>query len=1003
MNLKKRFMSSIALLALAALPAAELSAGGPIAEVGQLDRVTLEWQRLPLSRRYDDLVVVAQPASYNSPAVTIARLDRPKTLYPTARVRLEQSDDGSAVDLRGETVSYLAAEAGAWALDGGGRLGAGTTVVPWPEIFSTDGPGMKWTTVELPPLFAEPPVVLAQVQAIQAPYDSDQAPRLVTARTRNVTRKSFEMALQAQYPARPDLESRVVVGWLAISPDVVAWSGHAVRAGTEVAPDYRTAPGPPWVGIYFGERVFRQPPRFLASLAGDRDTRSAHLRYDRLTVRSAAVLIESPDTPQHGVEDVHYLAIEGAGALTGDPARTLFVDLAGTGGGRVILEPPGIACGADCLEAYADGTAVTLDATASADSIFKGWSGDCESKDLNEVIMVMDRDRRCVANFELVPRLEVELAGAGSGTVTSMPVGIDCPGDCSEEYSYGDGVRLSATPDAGSVLAGWSGDGCADGKVTMNAHRDCTATFEIGEVYTADQDFDQGRLFNVNYQTSDQLRVDEEIRPHPYIWIAASARGTIVKIDTFTGVRLGEYSTSPDNLPDTTSHNPDPSRTTVALDGSVWAGNRKDASVIHVGLVEEGQCVDRNGNGTIETSTRYGDGHMLPWPNLGGEDDQGGVSTAQDECILHYVKVASTRPRHVSIDLDGNVWVSGHGGAVQRVFDQIDGQTGEILSSVGPLDCGGYGGFIDRDGVLWSQQPESAPGQANGRTLRWDLSLDPSTAQCLTYTKTGYGIALGNDDYVYVASHCEDKIWKIDRHTGTLVKTITDRRIPCVQGLAVDEREHLWLSSSRWAWSGNGDTKVGHMTGDGLFVGIIGGAPRGSTGVAVDSAGKIWLAAYHANQAFRIDPNDGAIGGGDHLIGKIDKWVGMGGITKPQPYNYSDMTGWQALRNSDPRGTWTVVQDGGAAGLHWGAVEWNRERQGAVPPGTSITVEVRVADAIGGLGGQPFAPVTNGVPFSAVGRYIEVRAVLRPGADGVSPILSDLEIRTSTPAARPSR
>ncbi len=53
------------------------------------------------------------------------------------------------------------------------------------------------------------------------------------------------------------------------------------------------------------------------------------------------------------------------------------------------------------------------------------------------------------------------------------------------------------------------------------------------------------------------------------------------------------------------AHNP--SRTTVANDGSVWSGNRNQSSVIHVGLVETGQCEDRNGNGAIETSTGYGD------------------------------------------------------------------------------------------------------------------------------------------------------------------------------------------------------------------------------------------------------------------------------------------------------------------------------------------------------------------------------------------------------------
>src|SRR5688500_12161551 len=132
--------------------------------------------------------------------------------------------------------------------------------------------------------------------------------------------------------------------------------------------------------------------------------------------------------------------------------------------------------------------------------------------------------------------------------------------------------------------------------------------------YTADADFDEGTANNVVHSTPGQLELDDTVTAFPFIWVALSARGTIAKIDTVTGAIKGEYSTTSDG---DGAHNP--SRTTVGNDGSVWAGNRNQSSVIHVGLLEAGQCVDRNGNGTIQPSSGYG--NVLQWTNYGAVGD----------------------------------------------------------------------------------------------------------------------------------------------------------------------------------------------------------------------------------------------------------------------------------------------------------------------------------------------------------------------------------------------
>jgi YD repeat-containing protein len=77
--------------------------------------------------------------------------------------------------------------------------------------------------------------------------------------------------------------------------------------------------------------------------------------------------------------------------------------------------------------------------------------------------------------------LTVVKSGAGSGTVTSSPSGIDCGSDCSESYNQGTSVTLTATPASGSTFGGWSGacSGTGTCTVTMNAAKSVTATFNL--------------------------------------------------------------------------------------------------------------------------------------------------------------------------------------------------------------------------------------------------------------------------------------------------------------------------------------------------------------------------------------------------------------------------------------------------------------------------------------------------------------------------------------------
>jgi Tol biopolymer transport system component/opacity protein-like surface antigen len=160
--------------------------------------------------------------------------------------------------------------------------------------------------------------------------------------------------------------------------------------------------------------------------------------------------------------------------------HTLTVSTGGTGSGTVTSSPAGINCGANCSQDYDHGTVVDLTPTPDAGSSFDHWTGDCIGS--GACSLTMNSDQAVNAVFTLNQHtLTVDTSGTGTGTVTSSPAGINCGANCTQDYDHGTSVDLTATPDASSVFAHWSGD-CTGGgvcSVTMNGARAVTAVFTL--------------------------------------------------------------------------------------------------------------------------------------------------------------------------------------------------------------------------------------------------------------------------------------------------------------------------------------------------------------------------------------------------------------------------------------------------------------------------------------------------------------------------------------------
>ncbi|CAM4104602.1 hypothetical protein KIPE111705_40445 [Kibdelosporangium persicum] len=517
-------------------------------------------------------------------------------------------------------------------------------------------------------------------------------------------------------------------------------------------------------------------------------------------------------------------------------------------------------------------------------------------------------------------------------------------------------------------------------------------------LYTTDADFDQGVLQDVNHDApnNNQLQLNKETAFFPFVNVAASVRGTMLRIDVNTGEIVGEWRSAPDG------RGRNPSRTTVDKFGNTWLSNRDESeggrgSVTRIGVTLGGTrvnsdgslnpagaylqgpfayntCADRDNDGLIATSRGATD--IRPWTNAGGADNNGGVTTAADECIINYTRVTGTNTRTVAVDADNDLWTGG----ADRDHEQLDGTTGQpVAGTQFNLGCGGYGGLVDQAGTLWS-------ARFGANLLRYVPST--GTGTCLDTTHGDYGLGMDpNTGEIWHTSFGGNRVTKLDP-SGTVIASYAHGN-NTAQGVAVDSNHNVWVAHSL-----NNATTVGHLRTDGTYVGNVslpGG--NGPTGVAVDTNGKVWVTNYNTSNVMRIDPAAGPIGGGGFPVGAVDLTVDLG--AGAGPYNYSDMTGSVLGKITAPQGTWSVVQDGGVNGQTWGKVTWNTEPQGSVPPGTSITVEARTSDTEAGLAGVPFAAVANGTQFTMTGRYIEVRATLKAGPDGTSPILSDLRIQTS--------
>ncbi|MEM6293979.1 MAG: hypothetical protein AAGA54_22065 [Myxococcota bacterium] len=382
-------------------------------------------------------------------------------------------------------------------------------------------------------------------------------------------------------------------------------------------------------------------------------------------------------------------------------------------------------------------------------------------------------------------------------------------------------------------------------------------------------------------ETGTKLDVGEDdTGPEPptevdfsFIWIANSEQGTVSKIDTQSGDEVARYATGP-------AEQAEPSRTSVNLLGDVAVSNRgsRDGGFGGVTKIvaQEEDCQDRNGNGTIETST--GPNDVLPW--------------GDDECVLWNLAIPSDMFEHGprptawegAVDAQGNpednprLWMGWYDfeNNIARI-NRLDGNAGTVLDTVeipwNGLDFGPYGGAVNAEGDFWVLGWQLGPLiRIDAETLEVErIELPPAAEDDML----SYGMALDQFGNPWLTSRGNALKW--DVATGQWQTIVTANQL--MRGMMIDSENRAWFAvDDTGASNGCGLGLIDAVTGDVLAEAIELPGCVTPVGISIDVEGFVWVVDQSADAAYKINPDTF---GTELVVDGLDA-----------PYTYSDMTGF---------------------------------------------------------------------------------------------------------------
>ena len=351
--------------------------------------------------------------------------------------------------------------------------------------------------------------------------------------------------------------------------------------------------------------------------------------------------------------------------------------------------------------------------------------------------------------------------------------------------------------------------------------------------------------------TGDNCGGNSGVFDFSYLWVANTDQGSISKVNTETGVEEARYFSELSQ-----NGGSSPSRTSVNIDGHyVVVSNRGTGWVTKVAASED-DCVDANGNGTIETSQSKDD--LLPW--------------GTDECVLWSTQVfvpfsggggpratawapGDFNPQTCKYE-DQKVWIGWLKAPGQAVMGRLDGETGVIEAQVDlpnwPLTAdvnngyAPYGAAADAEGYIWTTAVYSP----------LVYRIDPVTLEVKVWQSPN------NDSHYGMTVDGKGRPWfaNWNGHGGvSMFDPATEQWhvIPgsegnVLRGIAADPNGNVWVASN----SGAKGCGLMQVSADTLTYVTFHTFPQCGTpvGVSIDVEDQVWMVDYNG-WAYKINPD----------------------------------------------------------------------------------------------------------------------------------------------------